>query len=60
MRGEVLELESERLKRIGREEGQLEMLFGLVKGGVITENIAAEKLGISIGDFKKKLLEYNK
>lgn len=64
MRGEVLELESERLKRIGREEGikegQIEMLFGLVNDGIITETIAAEKIGMSLEDFRKQQLEYNK
>lgn len=56
MRGQVLELKSEQLKREGRQEGRQEgrnsMLIELVKDGIITIAEAAKRAGISESSFK--------
>lgn len=51
MGGKVLELESERLMRLGKEEGSQNMLYNLVKNGKLTISDAAEELSISEKQF---------
>ena len=38
----------------GREEGILETLSSLVKDGVITEQEAAQRAGLSVDDFRSR------
>ena len=60
MGGKVLELESERLFRIGKAEGKAEgewdVLTSLVKKGNLTIETAAEQIGISVDEFQQKML----
>ena len=43
----------------GREEGRSEELFGLVKDGILTSDIAAKRLNISVAEFEKLYNEWN-
>lgn len=58
MGGKVLELESERLLRIGREEGReegtLTAMIAMYRNGKITLEEASEFLGISTEEFTEK------
>jgi len=62
MGGKVLELESERLLRIGREEGRqeghaegaLETMIAMYRAGIVTLEYACEYLGISAEEFIEK------
>ncbi|MBQ7776846.1 MAG: hypothetical protein IJ379_13095 [Lachnospiraceae bacterium] len=70
MGGKVLELESERLLRIGREEGRQEgreegreegamiTIIAMYRGGKVTLEEASSFLGISVEDFVVKEKEY--
>ena len=54
MGGKVLELESERLLRIGREEGTLTAMIAMYCNRKITLEEASEFLGISTEEFTEK------
>ena len=62
MGGQILELESERLIRVGREQGmergieqgKLAMLASLVDDGLITAQEAANRLGLSIEEYTRR------
>ena len=41
-------------REVGREEGILETLSSLVKDGVITEQEAAQRAGLSVDDFRSR------
>ena len=43
----------------GREEGRSEELFGLVKDGILTSDIAAKRLNIGVAEFEKIYNEWN-
>ena len=46
-------------KAIGREEGTIKTLFGLVHDGLITEEKAAEKANVSVEEFRKLVAQYS-
>ena len=58
MGGKVLELESERLLRIGREEGReegtLTTMIAMYRNGKVTLEEACNFLGISANEFVEK------
>ena len=45
---------------IGREEGRYSLLFGLVNKRLLSAEMAAEELNISLGEFMERLEQYNK
>ena len=46
-------------RAIGREEGTIKTLFGLVHDGLITEEKAAEKANVSVEEFRKLVAQYS-
>lgn len=52
MGGKVLEIESERLLRIGRQEGALFMMIAMYRDGKVTLDEAGKYLGISVEELK--------
>ena len=43
----------------GRNEGKAYELFSLVKDGILTSDIAAKRLNISVAEFEKLYNEWN-
>lgn len=61
MGGQILELESERLIRVGREQGMergieqgITAMASLVDDGLITVQEAAKRLGLSIEEYTRR------
>jgi predicted HTH domain antitoxin len=58
MGGTILETESERLRREGREKGREEILVSLVKDGILTVAEAAERADMTEAVFLKSMKRF--